>query len=168
MWKFIFDNFGFKIVALVMALLLWFHVATEKVYEYTKSFPVEILNVPKGLILSGEVPKEVRTKIRGKGKELVKLLLTEKRNVQIDLGNLKAGESDYTLKPEEIPIPEGSELKVEEILSPKNIKINLEHVMEKKIPIRSQIIVLPKDGYIQVGPRDWSKKLIRFTLKRKY
>jgi YbbR domain-containing protein len=151
MWKFIFENFGFKIVALVMALLLWFHVATEKVYEYTKSFPVEILNVPKGLILSGEVPKEVRTKIRGKGKELVKLLLTEKRNVQIDLGNLKAGESDYTLKPEEIPIPEGSELKVEEILSPKNIKINLEHVMEKKIPIRSQIIVLPKDSYIQVG-----------------
>lgn len=151
MWKLIFENFGFKIVALVMALLLWFHVATEKVYEYTKSFPVKISNTPKDLILSEEVPEEVQVKIRGKGKELIKLLLTEGKNVQIDIGNFRVGESDYTIKPGEIPIPDGLELKAEEILSPKSIKINLDHLIEKKVPIRSQITVLPKDGYLQVG-----------------
>jgi YbbR domain-containing protein len=151
MWKFIFENFGFKIAALVMALLLWFHVATEKVYEYTKSFPLTISNVPKGLILSEQVPKEVRVRIRGKGKGLLKLLLMEKEKLQIDTKNFKVGESDYTPKPEEIPIPEGLELKVEEILSPKSIKINLDRLTEKKVSIRSQITILPKEGYLQVG-----------------
>jgi YbbR domain-containing protein len=151
MWKFIFENFGFKIVALVMALLLWFHVATEKVYEYTTSFPVKISNLPKDLILSEEVPKEVQVQIRGKGKELLKLLLVQKESLQIDSKNFKAGESEYTLKPQEIPIPEGLDLKVDEIVSPKSIKINLDHSTEKKVPIHSQITILPKEGYIQVG-----------------
>jgi len=151
MWKFIFENFGFKIVALVMALLLWFHVATEKTYEYTKSFPVKISNIPKGLILSEQAPEEVQVKIRGKGKELLKLLLVDKEKLQIDIGNFKAGESDYTFKPQEIPIPEGLELKVEEILSPKSIKISLDRLMEKKVSISSQIAIRPKEGYLQVG-----------------
>jgi YbbR domain-containing protein len=151
MWKFIFENFWFKIVALVMALLLWFHVATEKVYEYTKSFPVKISNFPKELILSEAVSQEVQVKIRGKGKELLKLLLTEKRNLQIDIKDFKAGESDYTFKPQEIPIPEGLDLKVDEIVSSKSIKINLDHLIEKKVPIHSQITILPKEGYLQVG-----------------
>jgi YbbR domain-containing protein len=151
MWKFIFENFGFKIVAVVMALLLWFHVATEKVYEYNRSFPVKIYNIPKGLILSEPVPEEVQVKIRGKGKELLKLLLMHKGELRIDIRNFKVGESDYTLNPEEIPIPEGLELKVEEIVSPKSIKINLDRLMEKKVPIHSQIIILPKEDYLQVG-----------------
>jgi YbbR domain-containing protein len=151
MWKFIFENFGFKIVALVMALLLWFHVATEKIHEYNRSFPVKISNIPKGLILSEPTPEEVQVKIRGKGKGLLKLLLIEKGELQIDIRNFKVGESDYTLKPEEIPIPEGLELKVEEIVSPKSIKINLDRLMEKKVPIHSQITILPKEGYLQVG-----------------
>lgn len=151
MWKFIFENFGFKIVALVMAVLLWFHVATEKTYEYTKSFPLKISNIPKELILSQEVPKDARVKIRGKGKELLKLLLLEKRNVQIDIRDFKMGERNYILKPEEIPIPEGLDLRVEEILSPQSITIDLDRLLEKKVPIRSQIMILPEEGYLQIG-----------------
>ena len=151
MWKFIFENLGFKIVAVVMALLLWFHVATEKVYEYTKSFPVKILNIPEGLILSQEVPEEVQVKIRGKGKELLKLLLMEQKNLQIDIGDFRGGENDYSFKPEEIPIPEGLDLRAEEILSPQSIKINLDRLIEKKVPIHSQITILPEEGYLLIG-----------------
>jgi YbbR domain-containing protein len=151
MWKFILRNFGFKIVAVVMALLLWFHVATEKVYEYTKSFPVEMSNVPEGLVLAREVPKEVQVKIQGKGKELLKLLLMEKRILRIDIGDFRAGENNYDLKPEEIPMPEGLYLRVEEIESPKSIRINLDRLMEKKVPILSRITMVPEEGYIASG-----------------
>lgn len=151
MWKFILENFGFKIVAVVMALLLWFHVATEKVYEYTKSFPLKISNIPEELVLAQKVPGDIQAKIRGKGKELLKLVLMEKKNLQIDVGDFKAGESNYDLKPDEIPIPEGLDLKVEEILSPKSIKIDLDLLMEKKVPVSSQITILPKEGYLQMG-----------------
>ena len=151
MWKFIFENLGFKIVAVVMALLLWFHVATEKVYEYTKSFPVKISNIPEELILSQEVPEEVQVKIQGKGKELLKLLLMEQKNLQIDIGDFRVGENNYSFKPEEIPIPQGLDLRVKEILSPKSMKINLDRLIEKKVPIRPQIIILPEEGYLLIG-----------------
>jgi len=151
MWKLIFENLGFKIVALLMALLLWFHVATEKIYEYTKNFPVKILNVPDELILAREVPPEVQVKIGGKGKELLKLLLMEKKNLQIDVGEFRIGENNYNFKPEEIPIPEGLDLRVVEILSPKNVKISLDRLMEKKVPVSSQITILPEQGYVLMG-----------------
>jgi YbbR domain-containing protein len=148
MWKFILQNSGFKIVAAVMALLLWFHVATEKVYEYTKSLPVEMSNVPEGLVLAREVPKEVQVKIQGKGKELLKLLLMEKRILRIDIGDFRAGENNYDFKSEEIPMPEDLYLRVEEIESPKSIRINLDRLIEKKVPIRSRITIVPEEGYI--------------------
>ena len=148
MWKFILQNSGFKIVAVVMALLLWFHVATEKVYEYTKNFPVEMSNVPEGLVLAREVPKEVQVKIQGKGKELLKLLLMEKRILQIDIGDFRAGENNYDFKSEEIPMPEDLYLRVEEIESPKSIRVNLDRLIEKKVPIRSRITIVPEEGYI--------------------
>jgi YbbR domain-containing protein len=151
MWKFIFKDFGFKIGALLLALLLWFHVATEKVYEHTKSFPLKISNIPEELILSKEVPQEVQVKIRGKGKDLLKLLLTEKKNLQIDIGDFRVGENSYSIKPQDIPLPEGLDLKVEEILSPKSIKISLDRLMEKKVPIHSQITILPEEGYLLIG-----------------
>ncbi len=134
-----------------MASLLWFHVATEKVYESTKSFRMRISNTPENLILSREVPPEVQVKIRAKGKELLKLLLMEKKNVQIDIGDFRVGENDYALKPEEIPVPEGLNLEVVEILSPKSIPINLDPLIERRVPIRPQIEILPGIGYLQVG-----------------
>ena len=151
MWKFILKNFGFKIVAVVMALLLWFHVATEKVYEYTKSFPVEISNTPEELVLAREIPKEIQAKIQGKGKELLKLLLMENRILQIDIGSFRAGENNYDFKPEEIPMPEGLYLRVGEILSPKSMRINLDRLMEKKVAILSQITIVPEEGYMATG-----------------
>jgi len=151
MWKFILENFGFKIVAVVMALFLWFHVATEKVYEHTKSFPVKISNIPEDLILAREVPEEVQVRLQGKGKELLKLLLMEKKNLQIDIENFRVGEKNYSFKPEEVPLPEVLELRVKEILFPKSIKINLDRLIGKKVPIRSQIEIFPEEGYVQVG-----------------
>ena len=134
-----------------MALLLWFHVATEKVYEYAKSFPVKISNIPENLILAQEVPEEVQVKIRGKGKELLKLLLMEKKNLRIDIGDFRIGENNYSFKSEDIPIPERLGVKVVEILSSDSIKIKLDRLMEKKSPVRSQITILPKEGYLQIG-----------------
>jgi YbbR domain-containing protein len=112
---------------------------------------LEILNIPENLILAGEVPNKVGVKIRGKGKELLKLLLMEERNLLIDIGDFRIGENSYSFKPEEIPIPEGLELEVLEILAPESMKIDLDRLVEKKVPIRVQIQILPKEGYIHVG-----------------
>ena len=151
MWQIIFQSFSFKLAAVVMALLLWFHVATDKVYEHGHSFSLEILNVPERLILAEEIPHEIDVKFRGRGKELLKLLLAEKTSVTIDAQEFKRGETDYSIEPEQVPIPEGLELKVTGILPSENLKVWLDYSMEKELKVQPVIRITPADGFDKVG-----------------
>ncbi|UCB52389.1 MAG: hypothetical protein JSV10_10480 [Candidatus Zixiibacteriota bacterium] len=151
MWRIIFQSFWFKLVAIVMALLLWFHVATDKVYEHGHTFPLEILNVPERLILAEEIPHDIDVKVRGKGKELLKLLLAEKRSIRIDAQEFKRGETDYSIGPEQVPIPEGLELRVTGILPSENLKVWLDYTMEKKLKVQPDIKIVPAEGFEVVG-----------------
>ena len=160
MWRFLFRNFWYKLAALIMALLLWFHVATDHVYETTRTFPLEITNIPPQLILSEKMPPQVEVDIRGRGKEHLKFLLSERKSIKIDARLFKAGETDYVIKPQQIPIPEGLELSVTNIILPQEVKIELDHLLEKKVDILPRINILPEKGYIQVGQLQYSPKQV--------
>ncbi len=172
MWRIIFQSFWFKLAALFMAFFLWFHVATDKVYEYVNSFPLEISQFPERLILAEEIPDHIDVKIQGKGKELLKLLLTEEKTLQIDAQEFTRGETNCTLKFEQIPIPEGLELRVVDILPSENLKIWLDYYMEKELKVQPNVKIIPAEGSELVGelhynptevmisgPRMWVKGL---------
>ncbi len=158
MWRILFQNVWFKLVAIVMALFLWFHVATDKMYEHTERFPLEVFNFPEGLILAEKLSEQVDVTIRGKGKELLKLLLAEKKSLKIDAQEFKRGETKYVIKPEQIPIPEGLELRVTNILPPKNLKISLDFPTEKKVKVQPHIKILSAEGFEQVGEVHYNPK----------
>lgn len=151
MWRFIFQNFWFRLVAIIMALFLWFHVATDKMYEHQYSFPLEIFNISERLILAEKLPEQVTVTIRGKGKELLKLLLAEKKSLKIDAQEFNRGETTYPINPDQIPIPEGLELRVADVLSPRDIKIKLDYPMEKKVKVQPNIKILPAQEFRRVG-----------------
>ena len=151
MWRIIFQSFSFKLAAIVMALLLWFHVATDKVYEHGHNFPLEILNVPERLILAEEIPHEIDVKVRGKGKELLKLLLAEKRSISINAQEFKRGETDYSIEADQVPIPEGLELRVTGILPSENLKVWLDYSMEKEVKVQPVVKIVAAEGFEKVG-----------------
>jgi YbbR domain-containing protein len=163
MWRILFQNVWFKLVAVVMALFLWFHVATDKIYDHTDSFPLEINNIPQRLMLAEELPGRVSVTIRGKGKELLKMLVTEKKSIRIDAQELKRGETEYELTTEQIPIPEGFELRVTNILPPKNLKITLDYPMEKTVQVLPNINVIPAERYVKVGETHYNPKEIEVS-----
>jgi YbbR domain-containing protein len=180
MWRILVQNFWFKLAAVVMALLLWFHVATDKVYEYSDRFPLEVLNVPERLLLAEKLPEQVNVTIQGKGKELLKLISAERKSLKIDISDFERGETDYLIRPEEIPIPEGLELKVTNILPPKTLKIKLDYPMERSLKVRPDIRVVPAEGFRQVGgveydpqevlvsgPRMWVRNLAEIHTQEK-
>jgi YbbR domain-containing protein len=168
MWRFLFQNFWYKLAALIMALLLWFHVATDHVYETTRTFPLEIVNIPPQLVLSEKIPRQVEVDIRGRGKEHLKLLLSERRSIKIDAKLFKAGETDYVIKPQQIPIPEGLELEVTNLILPPELKIKLDYLQEKKVEVRPRITIMPEKGYIQVGPLQYDPKQVVVSGPKKW
>jgi YbbR domain-containing protein len=151
MWRIIFQSFWFKLAAIVMALLLWFHVATDKEYEHSHTFPLEILDVPERLILAEQIPDHIDIKVRGRGKALLKLLLADKKSIKIDAQKFKRGETDHSIEPQRVPIPEGLELRVTGILPSENLKIWLDYSMEKKLKVEPQVKVVPAEGFEKVG-----------------
>ncbi len=141
-----------------MALFLWFHVATDRVYEHVETLPLLIFNIPERLILAEKLPEQVSVTIRGKGKELLKLLLAEKKSFKIDAQEFKRGETKYVIKPEQIPIPEGLELRVINILPPQDLKIRLDYPMEKEVKVQPHVKILPTEGFQQVGDLHYNPK----------
>jgi YbbR domain-containing protein len=156
MWERLFDNLWLKLGAILLACLLWLHASTDKLYEYTFNYNLKMVNLSSELILAEPLPASVQVKIYGKGKELLKLLLSKERTLKIDAQRFSAGEFELPLRKEMIGVPEGLNLSIIEIASPKALMINLQKIEEKKVPIISQLRIFPQEGYFQKGK-------VRFT-----
>jgi YbbR domain-containing protein len=156
MWEKLFDNLWLKLGAILLACLLWLHASTDKLYEYTINYNLKMVNLSSELILAEPLPASVQVKIYGKGKELLKLLLSKERTLKIDAQRFSAGEFELPLRKEMIGVPEGLNLSIIEIASPKALMINLQKIEEKKVPIISQLRIFPQEGYFQKGK-------VRFT-----
>src|SRR4029079_13571607 len=73
----LFDNLGLKLIALLMAMLVYLNAYTERPASMTLSFPVECEGLPYSLALYGPRPEPVQAELRGTGKQLIRLRLTE-------------------------------------------------------------------------------------------
>jgi YbbR domain-containing protein len=73
------------------------------------------------------------------------------RSLKIDVQKCSAGEFGFQIKTEMVTIPEGLDLSAVEIVSPKVLKVNLQKIEEKKVPLISQLGLSLKEGYFQKG-----------------
>ena len=86
------DNLGLKLVALLLALAVYFNVFTERPAMMVVSFPIEYSDLPDSLSLSGPTPPAVKAEVRGTGKQFIRLWLTEPR-LKISLAGEKSNRS---------------------------------------------------------------------------
>lgn len=133
-----------------MALLLWFHVNTDRSYEYTFSYPLSITNIPDNLVIYDEIPEKIKVSVEGKGKTLIRLFLSQKDELIIDGSKFTAREINYQVKPEQVSLP-SENLKVIQIASPKEFKIKLDYLRKKKVKVIPQIVINPDDDFLFLG-----------------
>ena len=81
----LFSNLEWKIVAILLALVLWFHVATERFYE--KRFParVEMVGLARNLEVETVNPRSTDVSVLGTGKQLLQLMFSGGLRAHIDL-----------------------------------------------------------------------------------
>ncbi len=151
MWKKLLDNLWLKLGAVLLALLLWLYASTDKSYEYTFDYNLELVNLSPEFILAEPLPKVVKVRVYGRGKELLKFFLFEKKNLKIDAREFHTGKRMFPLKKEMVDIPEGLNLSVIEVVSPRDLKIDLQKVEEKRVPIVAQLSFTPAEGYFIKG-----------------
>ncbi|MBN1755502.1 YbbR-like domain-containing protein [bacterium] len=150
MLKKIFGNLPAKLVSLLIAILIWFHVVTEQSYEYSIDCFLTLVNIPQEYILLSPLPEKVTVRFFGRGKELIKMLFREP-SVFIDAGGFRYGTRNYEILPRDVQLGE-RELSVREIIYPKIISVDLDKYGTVRIPIVSNLEIIASPGYILSKP----------------
>jgi hypothetical protein len=143
----VFRNFGTKLLSLGIACATWWIVSgdrRERISERSYRIPLSIVNVPSGTMVVSPLPDAVDVRVRGPFTPLRQLDPT-KLDAVLDLIDAQPGERRYTLEPEDINVPRNVEVIS---ISPPEVRLLLDTVGEKQVPILPDLTGRPADGWI--------------------
>jgi dephospho-CoA kinase len=131
-FNFFFANFTSKIIALSLAIFIWFLSVLFRTNKISLLVPIEFHNAPSELIVTEYNPKEIRVGIEGTGSDLVKLAF-KKPKYRLDLTNLKYGKNLYRLSATAVQVASG--ITVLEIF-PELLEIKTDYWAKKTVKIK--------------------------------
>lgn len=137
------ENWVLKAISLVFAVVLWFFVMGERRLEVGYAVPLELQNIPEGMMVTNEVPRLVDVRISGPRTLLMNLSPTD-INISVDLKDLQPGLTSFKRLEERLNIPSG--LKVTR-LSPSFVDVKLERIKEKVLPVKVLLSGTPAEGF---------------------
>jgi YbbR domain-containing protein len=144
----LFDNLGLKLVALLLALLVYLNVYTDRPATLIVSFPIQIADLADSLSLSGPMPAAVQAALRGTGKQLIRLRLTEPP-VKISLAGIGTGRYERALTASDLPLPD--EIQVERVVSPRTVELQVDRRLRRRLPVAPRIDGVPAGGVFWAG-----------------
>ncbi len=140
-------NLGLKLFSLFLAVLLWFHVRTDRVYTVERQIPLEILRPSDTLVVVGDLPQTVNLQIRATGKALLVLAFDHPRMV-LDLRSLKPHrKTRVTLTPENFRYPDFLNLEVLQV-EPRELVVLADYRIRKRVPVKARLEGAPAEGFV--------------------
>ena len=121
-----FDNFSYKLVALIISLILWLSLLNRRDFITIKELDVDILT-SENLVVLGQTTDKLKVKVSGP-QPLLKKFKDSSQIIAFDMSEKEAGFYDIDVSASKIDVPKG--LKV---LSIKPNTIHVE-IIDKKSP----------------------------------
>ncbi|MFN8589668.1 MAG: CdaR family protein [Candidatus Eisenbacteria bacterium] len=146
----LFDNLGLKFTALLLAVVVYLNVYTDRPGTMLVSFPVEFTDLADTLSLSGPAPAVVQADLHGTVKQLIGLRVKEPR-LKLSLLGVSTGRFSRALAPSDLPLPSSGAVTVENLIGPRVIEVNLDHKDTRDIPVAVQVAGAPASGYAWKG-----------------
>lgn len=131
-----------RIISVIFALGLWYYIQRMKQTERVLRVRLAVKNRPSFLVPVNKIPETVKIKISGLNR---KLLVVDKRQIRaiIDMSTAVKGQNFFKIHIIHKGFMEG--VKVSSFS--KNIKVKLDFLREKMIPIRPRILNNPAVGF---------------------
>jgi YbbR domain-containing protein len=134
----LFEDLGLKLVALLLGVLVYLNAYTDRPAAMIVTFRVQVTDLPDSLTLTGSAPATVQAELRGTGKQLIRLRVTEPA-VKLSLSGVGVGHYERTLTAADLPLPQGVEVAVDRMLSPRTLELQLDRRATRTIPVRARI-----------------------------
>jgi len=142
----LFGNFGLKVLALLLAAIVWFFITGGRVVYRDLEVPLELTAVPEGCIVNGQVPAKVSIRVQGKGYAVLRARPSEFK-VALNLAGVEPGVHRFDLSPADVIYSGKSGIKVERILSERIVMVELERRETKSVPVRADFAGKPRNGF---------------------
>mgnify|MGYP001211244442 CR=1 FL=1 len=166
-----FKNIAFPVGAFFLAMLLWLFVISGDQYTMMLDLPIEARNLNSQKTYLEEVPGYASVILKGKGRDLFKSYILKNYSefkLVLDLDGISQ-EYEFILNdyfeenPRKVVIPPSYNVSFIEVVYPNRIKIRLDEVMEKRVPVISNIWSMVKDGYTQIGNTQFDPDSLTIT-----
>jgi YbbR domain-containing protein len=129
------QNFGLKVVALVLAVAAWWFVAGESKVLVSFTIPLEIRSLPRGLTMTNKPERQVEVRLSG-ASSLLSGLRPSEISVGVDLSSAHAGRQFFNLDDRAVRVPPG--IKVQRIF-PSSIEVILDRTERRMVPVTVRI-----------------------------
>jgi YbbR domain-containing protein len=139
-----FRHIGLKMLALGLAVLLWFVVSGQVIVERGLTIPLELQEFPPNLELQTKPPSTVDVRVRGGSDSLSRLSSADFAAV-LDLHGARPGQRLYHLTPDQVRAPFGVEIVQ---IMPTTIALVFEGSATKQVPIVPAIEGRPAPGFV--------------------
>lgn len=142
----VFGNFGYKILAFLIAVIIWGAVISGRPGERVIDVSVHVITPSSDLIIEGYAPETVAVKITGKRHDLL-LINPGDFRANVETGELATGEHFISLTASNIEYTGDLDVKPQEILGGGEIRVNIEKRVLKSVPIVVSYDGRPRDGF---------------------
>jgi len=136
-----------KLTSLFIAIILWFFIVVKGQTEITISVPLELKYIPKGLGVESKSVSTVMVSVKG-FEQIIKNLRPYDVKVSVDLSKAKRGMNVFYLSSRDVILPPSLTVTA---IEPSSVRIRLDEVIVKKIPVRPELAGSPPRGYAIAG-----------------
>ncbi len=146
-----FQRYKIHIAATGFAVLIWFLVVSNDLYDHEIRIPIDIPAVQSHYIITSELPTEARIRVRGQGMALLALMLFREGRLEL---NMEWGPGERVLHPraQDVILSGGAHtLSVLQLLEPQEIPVVIEELASRILPITNRMDIKPMAGYTVVG-----------------
>lgn len=137
------NNWVLKLISLAFALLLWYFVVGEDKIDTTIYIPVEIVNLPRELIISNQFKKQLEATISGP-RGLISSINRQRITKTINLAKATPGTIVIRNEPETIQFPRGI---IVSRIQPTHITLLIDELIEKELPVKATTTGIPASGH---------------------
>jgi YbbR domain-containing protein len=139
------ENLGVKLIAIFVALFIWFNASGHQEVVWLKMIPISLENLPDSLTVTGNVPAEVEVSIMGTKRQLM-LMGFKRLNLSVDLSQSVPGRQRVSLNPRQIQLPTGFDYRNVRVHEPMSIDLLLERLITKRVKVTlSTTGAIPED-----------------------
>ncbi len=143
----IFENLWIKLAAILLAFLLWFHVATDKIYEHEFDLKLEQVDIVDDLALGEAPPSDFKVVVSGTGKKLLRSDW-KKSGLKLTVDRNRPGRVKVNFDKSNLSLVKTYKIELLSVVSPREAVLDCEQKIHKKVPVKLAMNIVPDNGFV--------------------